>query len=401
MKPMASCCLFGAYRACAGITDAVLLFHSVIGCSWGTMTYHITNHMNEIHQASSVVYEEDVIDGGEKILRQALLNIEELYPSARVIVVISGCVPNMIGDDVRGIISSIPLTKPVIVLDSPGFSGGDEAGFENALLALGQQMKKQSKLPHSVNLLGFSIDDFKAEADIKAICGLLGKKVTVHTAVGCDGYENVLCAPQAELNIVFQRGIQLAEYMKKTFGIPYIVVDYPYGIAGCTDFLQQIGLAMNIDFSAEIAKLNEGIKAILQRTTHYLQTLYGMPAAVIGDRVHMSGLQKFLTAEIGMDIAVSAEQSDQDGNEIYNKIRQSSSVLIFGSSFERELSEEMKIPLFRYSYPVFDKVDVGGVPYVGLQGTAALLEDMINLVLAADYKTNGVYPIIPARIQMG
>lgn len=391
MKPMASCQLLGAYRACAGIADAVLLFHSVIGCSWGTMTYHITKHMDRIHQASSVVYDEDVIYGGEKSLRRALLNSEQLYPAAAVIIVISGCVPHIIGDDVRGIIASVPLTKPVVVLDSPGFASGDGEGFENALLTLGQQLKKQNKLPDSVNLLGLSIQDFKAEADIAAMCGLLGNKVTVNTVVGCDPYNNLLQAPKAALNLVFQRGIKLAEYMKNTFEIPYAVVDYPYGIAGCTDFLRQIELAMNIDFSAEIAGLQAGIQPVLKRTTHYLQTLYGLPAAVLGDSAHVSGLQKFLAEEIGMDIAVAAEHSAQDGHDIYNKIRQSNSVLIFGSSFARELSEELKIPLFRYSYPVFDKVDVSGVPYVGLQGTAALLEDLINLVLAAEYKTNGVY----------
>lgn len=391
MKPMESCCLFGAYRACAGISDAVLLLHSVIGCSWGTMTYHMTNHMNEIHQTSSVVYDEDVVNGGEKILRRALLNIEELYPSAKVIVVISGCVPNIIGDDIQGIISSLPLTKPVVVLNSPGFSGGDGEGFEHALLTLGQQMKKQSRLPYSVNLLGFAVDDVKAKADIAAICSLLDKKVKVNTVVGCDCYDNLLQAPKATLNVVFQRGIKLAEYMEEIFNIPYVIVDYPYGIAGCIAFLQQLELAMAIDFSAEITALSEGIQPILKQATHYLQTLYGMPVALIGNKIHLGGLQKFLTEEIGMDIVVAAEQSTQDGNDVYDQIRQSHSVLIFGSSFEKELSTEMQIPLLRCSYPVFDKVDLSGMPYVGLQGTAALLEDIINLILAADYKTNGVY----------
>lgn len=395
MKPMASCGLFGAYRACAGIADAVLLFHSVIGCSWGTMTYHLTNHMNQIRQTSSVVYDEEVIGGGEKVLRQALLNSEKLYPAAKVIIVLSGCVPHIIGDDVRGFISSLRLTKPVVLLDTPGFAGDDRAGFETALLTLGQQLQKQKKIPHTVNLLGFSIDDFKAEADIAAICDLFGQKLTVHSVVGCDGYENLLCAPQAELNIVFHRGLKLAEYMQETFGIPYIVVDYPYGITGCTDFLHQIGAALNIDFSGEIANLNEGIKPILKRATHYLQTLYDMPAAVVGDSMHLSGLQKFLTEEIGLDVVVAAAGAQQDGNDVYARIRQSNSVLLFGSSFEQEVSAAMKIPLFRYSYPVFDKVDLSGVPYVGLQGTAAMLEDIVNLILAAEYKPSGVYaPLI-------
>lgn len=395
MKPMEGCCLFGAYRACAGLSDVVILFHSVIGCSWGTMTYHMTSHLNQIHQASSVIYDEDVIGGGEILLRKALLNCEKAYPSAEAIILIGGCVPSLIGDDLQGIVSSLALTKPVVIIEAPGFSGGDEEGFEKALLLLGRQMKAQGEMSRSVNLLGFSSDDFKAEADIAAITALIRKKIIINTVVGCDSYEKLVQAPKAELNLVFQRGARLAEYMEKEFAIPYILVDYPYGINGCINFLQQIGTKMKIDFSAEIKGLEEGIKPGLRQATHYLQTLYGMPVSVIGDKMHGNGLYTFLTEEIGMEVVVFEERGEQNGEVIYDKIRKSNSVLIFGSSFEKEISEELKIPLFRYSYPVFDKVTLSGVPHVGLQGTLSMLENIINLILAASYKTKGVYaPLI-------
>lgn len=36
MKPLSSCALFGAVRALAGIKDALILQHSVVGCQWGS-----------------------------------------------------------------------------------------------------------------------------------------------------------------------------------------------------------------------------------------------------------------------------------------------------------------------------------------------------------------------------
>ena len=395
MKPMEGCSLFGAYRACVGLADTVILLHSVVGCNWGTMTYHLTNHLNQIHQASTVIYDEDVIGGGESILRKALLACEQSYPAAKAIILISGCVPSIIGDDLAGIVSSLTLTKPVIIIEAPGFAAGDDEGFEKALMSLGRRMKAQEQMPRSVNLLGLSVEDYKAEADIAAIAALVKGEITINTVIGCDSYEQLMQAPKAELNLVFHRGAQLAAYMEKVFDIPYIIVDYPYGITGCIHFLRQIGVKMGIDFSAEIAGLQAGIRPVLRQVTHYLQTLYGMPAAVIGNKVHGSGLYAFLTEEIGMEVVVFEERTSQNGELIYDKIRQSDSVLIFGSSFEKEISEELNIPLFRYSYPVFDKITVSGVPSVGVQGTAAMLEDIINLVLSANYKTKGVYaPLI-------
>ena len=105
MKPLSSCALFGAVRALSGIRDALLLQHSVVGCQWGSLAFRYAGKPYNVRQASSVIYNEDVVRGGEKVLRTALQEAEQVFPQCGAVFVVSGCVPNMIGDDVEGVLA--------------------------------------------------------------------------------------------------------------------------------------------------------------------------------------------------------------------------------------------------------------------------------------------------------
>ena len=62
-------------------------------------------------------------------------------------------------------------------------------------------------------------------------------------------------------------------------------------------------------------------------------------------------------------------------------MRQPEAALLFGSSFEQDLAEELGIPLIRCDYPVFDQVCITPSPYVGTDGIAYLLESMVNGIM--------------------
>ena len=55
MKPLSSCALFGAVRALAGIKDALILQHSVVGCQWGSLTFRYAGKPYDVRQASDVI----------------------------------------------------------------------------------------------------------------------------------------------------------------------------------------------------------------------------------------------------------------------------------------------------------------------------------------------------------
>ena len=102
MRPSKSCMLFGSYHALNGIKDSVVLFHSVIGCNFGTLGPHFMNDMASIRQSSTVMSDREVIYGGESQIRKAVRLAKQLY-SPRAVFVVSGCVPEITGDDIGGV----------------------------------------------------------------------------------------------------------------------------------------------------------------------------------------------------------------------------------------------------------------------------------------------------------
>ena len=136
MKPLSSCALFGAVRTLSGIKDALILQHSVVGCQWGSLAFRYAGKPYDVRQASDVIYDEDVVNGGEKVLRKALQEAERIFAHCGAVFVVSGCVPNMIGDDVDGILATTEGSQKLLHVKAPGYAGNIDSGAEAAYLAL-------------------------------------------------------------------------------------------------------------------------------------------------------------------------------------------------------------------------------------------------------------------------
>ena len=373
MKPGESCRLFGAYRACIGIRDAVILFHSVVGCNAGTLLLHLAQHPADVRQACTVMYESDVLYGGTETLRDGLRHVAQLYPDPQAIIVISGCVPNLIGDDMAAVMGA----------GTVGTMGG---GYEAGLRALGAYMRPGEIVPRSCNILGISYDDPCAEGDIAALREMLAPRVQVQSVPGCGSFAEMRDAPRAALNIVLGGGgRELAAYMQEQFGTPYIVADYPYGIHGMTAFIECVADALGIaEIDAWTAPFVRAAEEIVRRAAEPLRYLYGTPAAVLVDSVHMAGLCTFLAEELGMEVALSSDGRG-DMREVYDAVRASDAVVIFGSSYEKELCADEGRVLVRICYPVFDRLQLVPHGYLGAEGLAHLIEEIVSAVLQHEY----------------
>ena len=82
MKAPFGCKLLGAQQALGGIRDGVILFHSVVGCNFGSMAFHFAScDMTEVRQTCTVISDNEVVFGGEHALEKALSSAEELLYS--------------------------------------------------------------------------------------------------------------------------------------------------------------------------------------------------------------------------------------------------------------------------------------------------------------------------------
>ncbi|MBQ7417713.1 MAG: hypothetical protein IJV18_06455 [Acidaminococcaceae bacterium] len=286
MKPVNGCALIGAARALSGIRDAVVLQHSVVGCHWGSLSIGMLQRSHDFRQASTVVYEENVIRGGTELIPKGLTNIKQLYPDVKVIFVISGCIPNMIGDDVQNAIDLWQKENPgytVLHVPAPGYAGHEGDGMERAWLALLNLMKNKTvnkksgrtekpekgisekktnktenenrnetvmeeimeessetesgcgQLP-KINLLGITASDPYGINDLQYLRRIFSGKIKIGCALQQCTAEEISHMGEADLNIVFGRGKKLAKSMEETFGTPYVCCDYPYGIQGIKIF---------------------------------------------------------------------------------------------------------------------------------------------------------------------
>jgi len=368
----------GAFRAASGIRDALVLNHVPVGCHWGAGLLKSFSLQNDIRQACTAMHENEIVFGGESSLKKALLSAKSHHNSP-IIIVLSGDVPSIIGDDCEAAVQSTGLGKEAVIINAPGFKGSMRDGYEDALLSLSPLMNEKEQIKRSVNLIGVCPDDFKADADIKEIKRLLSNaEITVNSVISNCSYEEFTRAPAAELNLVLGQGVGLAEHMKEVFGIPYLEMDYPYGLQGTMEFLEKICESLDVAYSTEALDLEPYKKIYV-----HLNGLYGSSVSVIGD-FHARPLAQFLAGELGFDIEVlSSFEEDSFEKDVMN----SNTTMLFGSSFELGIAIEMEVPLIRFVYPVFDLVSISDAPFAGTCGTKFLTENIVNSALgfSSDY----------------
>ena len=135
MRTPRGCKLFGAQQALGGIRDGIILFHSVIGCNFGSMSFHVPADMRDIRQTCTVINDSDIIFSGEDSLRKAIHNALDLFHPS-VLFVVSGCVSEIIGDDIATVVSEFSGSVPVIYVEAAGFRGDSKSGYEAACWAL-------------------------------------------------------------------------------------------------------------------------------------------------------------------------------------------------------------------------------------------------------------------------
>ncbi len=392
MKAASGCKLFGAQQALSGVRDGVLLLHSVVGCGFGSTAFHFGCDMGSLRQSCTVISDSDVVFGGEDSLERALGYAEELY-RPQVIFVVTGCVSDIVQDDAAAVIRRFRGCARVVWVEAAGYRGDLKDGYEAGLLALADLMEPQPPdSSFTVNLLGLGADDHRVRQEIAAVRGLMGPPIRIGAVFSGSGIREIAYAPSAQLNLVFGRGIELAREMRRRFGIPYEELDYPYGITGAEALWEALSRRFALDFSPRkkrfLSRTAEGLRPL----HGYLQALHGMPAAVIASRARCRGMARFLSEELGMEVVCRMEREEIDDlDEAFDRIRAGEAAVLFGSSFEAELADELAIPLLRFDYPVFDRFCVSDRPYIGAKGTLCLVEDLLNEIIGARSRKGALY----------
>ena len=287
----------------------------------------------------------------------------------KAIAVVTGCVSDIIQDDIDAIVSEFRGNARLIRQDAPGYCGSFADGYEEALCSLMELMNDPAAVAGGrpkVNLIGLGADDPYLVPDVQALKNLLGNEAELGCVLSKCTFGELEHAAQASLNIVLGRGTQLARQMQKRFGIPFEVIDYPYGLTGARELWDCLRRHFGIDSQRQrdefIRRTAEGLAPIYS----FIQSLYQMPVAVVGSRARYRGMKRFLSEELGMEVVCGRAREDIEDVDVFlDELRTTDAAVLFGSTFEQELSDDLNIPLVHYDYPVFRRICITNRPVVG------------------------------------
>ncbi len=311
-----ACVYCGARVVLNPITDAFHIVHGPIGCA--SYTWDIRGSLSsgsELYRNSfsTDLTEQDIVFGGEKKLEAAIDEIVEKH-RPKVIFVYATCIVGVIGDDVEAVCRQAEKKygTRVIPVKSPGFSGNKSYGYKmacNAILALLEPHKKIAKA-RGVNILG----DFNLAGEmwiIKNYLREIGIPV-VSTITGDAGYETLIKAPSAQLNIVQCAGSMtyLAKKMEEEMGIPFIKISF-FGVEDTTQSLIRIAEAIGGEENIKRARLftkseTDRLKSFSDK---YRRNLEGKKAAIYvgGGFKAISLIRQF--NEMGIETVVVGTQT--------------------------------------------------------------------------------------------
>jgi nitrogenase molybdenum-iron protein beta chain len=437
-RPRFDCALGGALALARAIPRLIPIAHASMGCAYNYYVggntgagYLGGGYCGATSIPSSNVSEKEVVFGGEGRLEEQIRTTVEVV-DGDLYLVISGCMVEMIGDDIKSVVEQLDVKVPVLAVPTPSFKGNSNYGYDLILeLLVREYIVKQPQQGKKVNVFGIIPGGdvfYKGNLrEIKRLLSLIG--VEANTLIGeGETLDDIKNAGSAELNIILSD--VFAPLTEKAFsevhGIDSIREQLPVGFLQSKRFLLNVGKALGIP-AAEIEKALKPEEQIYfeyfeRISDSYIDFDLQRYAVIAADANYAPALTEFISDELGWiphltvvtDPLLPDEQTavekrfsgyasglkpalhfdpkasslrhylndswERNRNHVYYEAL--GPIVLFGSSFERDFAEENGYPLLNISFPVTNRV-IFNRGYAGISGGLTLAEDTLALVVAA------------------
>ncbi|MDR3230128.1 MAG: hypothetical protein LBT65_01695 [Synergistaceae bacterium] len=440
-RPRYLCSLGGALSTLEALPETIPILHSAIGCAgsiaWsqnGASGLQVGGYCGGLAVPSSNVGEREVVFGGGERLDEQIRTTLEIM-EGRLFVVITGCVTEVIGDDVHASVREIRERErgvDIVSAATGGFRGNSYLGYDIVLSEIAKQYVKRD-IPiqkGAVNVFGVTpyMDSFWRGnlIGVRRLLQLLG--LTVNTFfTDEDSLDGLKYSAGAELDIVLSDvyGVETAEAYREVHGVPWITSTLPVGPTASSQLLRSV---------AEVLKPDVDVEAIIREESgRYYKCLEPLIdcyndmdlqkyAVVLGDVNYAVSITRFLLDDLGWipvlvqftDVLtenqqerIAAKLDSADGrirpkvvfdtnaseairyiSELYPK-RESdryteslSPAFVIGSSLDRALALKLGAPHLSVSFPVSNRAVINR-GYTGFSGGLNLIEDLLSAAVAA------------------
>lgn len=414
--PRSGCALHGALLTATAIEGIVPLVHSTPGCALrAALPDAIVSSAEEGAPtrlppiSSTNLADKHIVFGGTSRLREQIKNTLSVLPG-RLLVVLTGCPTEMIGDDVAAMVKEVTSQgEAVIEIAAAGFRGPAHHGYELMLSGLIAQsdILGPAPVPGSrdlVNVFGIvprQDSRWVGELDeIARIIDAIGLRANVLVGPS-GGLDGVRALAQARASLVLSPwGEAPARALQDRFGIPIARIDgIPIGFDAVTTLVERLHRALGTDpgeravrfLSAERRHedfiVNEALDALaaLGRRRFAIaagSSVAGPLARFLKDTLGWAEAAVIVTDDPPADthavLSVGHERISfiSDGAEIAGTIKTSGADFLFASRQDRAALRDLNLPFVRVSGR--DGLDGlrGGLS--GARGAARLLDEIVK-----------------------
>ncbi|AFS79167.1 nitrogenase molybdenum-iron protein alpha subunit NifD [Gottschalkia acidurici 9a] len=357
------------------IRDSVVIVHSPIGCGSGnTSVAGITTNYQKLRDSNSRgliwvntnLNETDVISGGEKKLKDAVLYVEKEF-SPESIIVVNSCVPALIGDDIDGILTEVQneVTAKIVPVHCEGFktkimASAYDAVFHGILRNLVYEKEKPKdekairekniKENRTINLLNVSSMSKLDETELIRLLEKLGLEVRVLPCYSHpDDFQDMLDAA-LNVSICATHDDYFVEHLKSKYDIPFILKTIPIGIKNTNRWIRDIAEFFGLEKEAEGVIESEN-KALKEALEPFRKSLSGRTALLAGGEIRVlatAELLEFLDIKI---IGMRGYHYDHFANELIEGLEGDKNKIIFnaatGQPFEQSnIIERLKPDIY-------------------------------------------------------
>lgn len=436
VNPAKACQPLGAVFAAAGFERTMSFVHGSQGCV-AYYRSHLARHFNEPSSAvSSSMTEDAAVFGGLNNMVDGLANTKALY-DPKMIAVSTTCMAEVIGDDLHSFIQtakdkgSVAQDFDVPFAHTPAFVGSHTNGYDNMMKGILEHFwKGAERTPDAkINIIpgfdGFCVGNNR---ELKRILELMGVEYTLLSDPSdvydtpSDGefrmYDGGTKLEDAKAAVNAKVTISLQEYCTpktleyaRTLGQETASFHYPMGVQATDELIMKLseisGKPVPDALTMERGRL---IDAMADSQAY----LHGKKYAIYGDPDFVLAMARFVMETGGEPTHCLATNGTKAWAEQMTALLASSpfgkgcqvwagkdlwhlrSLLateptdfIIGSSYAKYLERDLKIPLIRLTFPIFDRHHHHRFPVWGYQGALRVLVTILDKIFdSIDNDTN-------------
>ncbi|MHC1682761.1 MAG: nitrogenase vanadium-iron protein, alpha chain [Clostridiaceae bacterium] len=409
------CSFCGAKLVIGGVLkDTIQLIHGPIGCSyntWHTKRYPSDNDNFQLKYAwSSDMKEQHVVFGGEKKLKQSILEAFKEFPDIKRMMVYTTCSTALIGDDIKAVVKEVEAELgevDIFCIECAGFAGVSQSKGHHVFNIDWMKEKVGTFEPeitseYTVNVIG----DYNIQGDtymLESYLKKMGVQIVAHFT-GNGTYDELRGMHRAKLNVTncARSAGYIANELKKKYDIPRVDIE-TWGFDYCMEGLRRIGNFFGLEDKAEEV-IKEEVSKWKPKLDWYKEKLKGKTVCIWTGGPRLWHWTRALEDELGMKVvAMSSKFGHQedfekvisrgsegtiyidDGNELefFEVIDEMKPDVIFTGPRVGELVKKLQIPYINgHAYH--------NGPYMGFEGAVNMARDLYNAISSPLWKLSSI-----------